>query len=130
MSEKRLSASELDQALGHLFRVCADDRRLKVLQHLATRAATQKELRSDLGLGSSLVSRQMKVLEDAGLVARPRSHAPYNLTAPEETVRFLDVCSELSLTLATEQLAASVAWREEIWQIANPIEDPAGTTIF
>ena len=80
------------------FEVCADG--LAALQYLATQAATQKELSSALELSPGTVSRQLKAMEIAGLVIRPRSHAPYSLTAPDATTRFLDALSDLSHTLA------------------------------
>jgi DNA-binding transcriptional ArsR family regulator len=68
----------------------------EVMEKLLDGPVTQRDLRSRLGYSSSALSRGMRQLEDAGIVSRDRSHAPYELTYPYETRALLAAAAEMS----------------------------------
>lgn len=117
----------------------ADPVRLRIVDQLGVGDASPGELRTRLGLSSNLVAHHLKVLEQAGIVSRHRSHAdkrrtylrlrgeqlagllPVTASQGEvETVeRMVFVCTANS---ARSQLAAA------LWQEASPIPVASGGT--
>lgn len=118
----------------------ADPARLRIVDVLGVGDASPVELRSHLGLPSNLLAHHLKVLEQAGVVSRHRSHADRRRTylrlhrgrlvgllpaataqgievAPVERVVF--VCTANS---ARSQLAAA------LWRVASPIPVASGGT--
>lgn len=116
----------------------ADPVRLRIVDLLVTGDASPGELRTHLDLPSNLLAHHLKVLEDAGIVSRHRSHADKRRTylrlhsdglaglmpsavrtqgATAERVVF--VCTANS---ARSQLAAA------LWQEASPIPVASGGT--
>src|SRR5688572_17662564 len=57
------------------FAALAEPARLRIVDLLGAGDASPGELRADLGLPSNLLAHHLKVLEDAGIVSRHRSHA-------------------------------------------------------
>lgn len=119
----------------------AEPARLRIIDLLDTGDASPGELRVRLGLPSNLLAHHLKVLEQAGVVSRHRSHADrrrtylrlhraalsgllptargagVRTTVPVERVVF--VCTANS---ARSQLAAA------LWQQASPIPVASGGT--
>jgi len=85
------------RGLSALMEIFADVSQLMILARLLADAATQKELREELQLGSGPISRKMAELERAGLVSRDRSHGPYRLQFREDVLRVLHATSDLHL---------------------------------
>jgi DNA-binding transcriptional ArsR family regulator len=84
---------------------CADEDRQKIIARLIKEPATQKQLIAELGLNSGTISRHMRVLEDADLVLRDRSHSPYSLSASAETFQLLR---------ANKNVTAAISKRREL----------------
>lgn len=101
-----------------LLQAYADPDRLDILLELYRAPATQKELGAALGLNSGTMSRHMKALEDAELVEHPRSHAPYALTAPDETWQILRSTTNLGAALAKRRLEATEQRSSDIQKAA------------
>jgi protein-tyrosine-phosphatase/DNA-binding transcriptional ArsR family regulator len=119
----------------------ADPARLRIVDVLDVGDASPGELRGQLGLPSNLLAHHLKVLEQAGVVSRHRSHADKRRTylrlhrdalsgllpatdAPriamvEAVERVVFVCTANS---ARSQLAAA------LWQQASPIPVTSGGT--
>jgi protein-tyrosine-phosphatase/DNA-binding transcriptional ArsR family regulator len=120
----------------------ADPARLRIVDVLDAGDASPGELRIELGLPSNLLAHHLKVLEQAGVVSRHRSHADRRrtylrlrrdglsgllpataapgVTASVEAVeRVVFVCTANS---ARSQLAAA------LWQQASPIPVASGGT--
>ena len=119
----------------------ADPARLRIVDVLDAGDASPGELRTELGLPSNLVAHHLKVLEQAGVVSRHRSHAdrrrtylrlhreglsgllpaavPSTRAAVEAVERVVFVCTANS---ARSQLAAA------LWQQASPIPVASGGT--
>lgn len=106
----------------------AEPARLRIVDLLGAGDASPGELRAELGLPSNLLAHHLKVLEDAGIVSRHRSHADRRRTylrlhrdslrdlLPAESStagvtaeRVVFVCTANS---ARSQLAAAL-WRRE-----------------
>ena len=116
----------------------AEPARLRIVDLLGAGDASPGELRTELGLPSNLLAHHLKVLEDAGIVSRHRSHADKrrtylrlhraslagllpaaSTTAAAAAERVVFVCTANS---ARSQLAAAL-WRE-----ASPIPVTSGGT--
>lgn len=116
----------------------AEPARLRIVDLLGVGDASPGELRAELGLPSNLLAHHLKVLEDAGIVSRHRSHADKRRTylrlhrerlagllpaassaAGATAERVVFVCTANS---ARSQLAAAL-WRE-----ASPIPVTSGGT--
>ncbi|MBD3926120.1 helix-turn-helix domain-containing protein [Nocardioides cavernae] len=116
----------------------AEPARLRIVDLLGIGDASPGELRAELGLPSNLLAHHLKVLEDAGIVSRHRSHADKRRTylrlhrerlagllpaassaAGATAERVVFVCTANS---ARSQLAAAL-WRE-----ASPIPVTSGGT--
>ena len=116
----------------------AEPARLRIVDLLGAGDASPGELRTELGLPSNLLAHHLKVLEDAGIVSRHRSHAdkrrtylrlhreglPGLLPAASTTAgaaaeRVVFVCTANS---ARSQLAVAL-WRE-----ASPLPATSGGT--
>ena len=116
----------------------AEPARLRIVDLLGAGDASPGELRAELGLPSNLLAHHLKVLEDAGIVSRHRSHADKrrtylrvhrgrlagllpaaSSTAGVAAERVVFVCTANS---ARSQLAAAL-WRE-----ASPIPVTSGGT--
>jgi DNA-binding IclR family transcriptional regulator len=71
----------MSRADGKLYELVADDVCRAVLRALlvSDEPLTQRELTAKLPFNSSTISRRMRDLEDAGLVARASGHAPYSV---------------------------------------------------
>ncbi|GEM_PF-6763787 len=109
------SEGSQDQPSPHLvLAALAHTERLGVVMKLFERPSTQKELATLLEVSSGTLSRQMSILEDACLVTRERSHDPYSLAAPKETLELLRAAAELSVAVAGVRLETSVAWLDRL----------------
>lgn len=116
----------------------AEPVRLRIVDLLGGGDASPGELRAELGLPSNLLAHHLKVLEDAGIVSRHRSHAdrrrtylrlhrdglagllPTTSPAPRVAAeRVVFVCTANS---ARSQLAAA------LWRAASPIPVTSGGT--
>lgn len=116
----------------------AEPARLRIVDLLGAGDASPGELRAELGLPSNLLAHHVKVLEDAGMVSRHRSHADKrrtylrlhrdslagllpaaSLTADAAADRVVFVCTANS---ARSQLAAA------IWRQASPLPVTSGGT--
>lgn len=97
-----------------ILQVCGDADRLQILDILRVGPATQKALAAALKINSGTLSRHMALLEAVGLVAHGRSHSPFELAAPEETVRMLIATTDLSLALTRARMEALEARRAEL----------------
>lgn len=116
----------------------ADPARLRIVDLLSLGDASPGELRSDLAMPSNLLAHHLKVLEDAGIVSRHRSHADRRRTylrlqrdglsgllpmaGPvhgDVAQRVVFVCTANS---ARSQLAAA------LWHEASPIPVASGGT--
>lgn len=124
----------------------ADPARLRIVDLLDAGDASPGELRTELGLPSNLIAHHLKVLEQAGVVSRHRSHAdkrrtylrlhreglsgllpataapsaaPSATAAIEAVERVVFVCTANS---ARSQLAAA------LWRQASPIPVASGGT--
>lgn len=116
----------------------AEPARLRIVDLLGAGDASPGELRAELALASNLLAHHLKVLEDAGIVSRHRSHADRRRTylhlhrerlagllpvassaAGAGAERVVFVCTANS---ARSQLAAAL-WRE-----ASPIPVTSGGT--
>jgi DNA-binding HxlR family transcriptional regulator len=85
---------------GLLLALLADGDCRLIVDRLLEGDATQRELRDELGLQSGSLSRQMRVLEDAAMVVRERSHGPYELIRPERTRAVLQAAADLAADLS------------------------------
>lgn len=83
---------------GNVFSILGDDGCRAILDKLAGSAEplTQRQLIDELGIKSPQISRQMKAMEDAGLVARARPHSPYTLLFRERIGDLLELGAELA----------------------------------
>lgn len=117
----------------------ADPARLRIVDVLGAGDASPGELRSHLGLSSNLLAHHLKVLEQAAVVSRHRSHADKRRTylrlhrerlagllpaaaqdiAATSVARVVFVCTANS---ARSQLAAA------LWRQASPIPVASGGT--
>jgi protein-tyrosine-phosphatase len=115
----------------------AESARLRIVDLLGVGDASPGELRTELGLPSNLLAHHLKVLEDAGIVSRHRSHAdkrrtylrlhreglagllPASSSAAAAAERVVFVCTANS---ARSQLATAL-WRE-----ASPLPVTSGGT--
>jgi len=79
---------------------CSDEDRQGILLRLYKKPATQKELIAELQLSSGTISKHMRVLEEAGLVLRSRSHSPYRLTVGEEIWQLLRATTNVSQAIS------------------------------
>jgi predicted transcriptional regulator len=103
---------------GRLLHAYAELERVRIMLRLYRSPATQKELAAELGLNSGVISKQMKVLEDADLVGRPRSHGAYGLVAPRETWAVLRSISNLAAAINTARADADDQWSQEVQRAA------------
>lgn len=91
--------------------------------------ATQKQLAEDLGVNSGSLSKQMGRLEEAGLVQRRRSHAPYEVRFEGSLLRVLQTAAQLNEEIAAEQHASRVAHRKRVSRVAiRTIDDSVRRT--
>jgi protein-tyrosine-phosphatase/DNA-binding transcriptional ArsR family regulator len=115
----------------------ADPARLRIVDLLGEGDASPSELRARIGLPSNLAAHHLKVLEQAGIVSRHRSHAdrrrtylhlhgeqlagllPTSVSAGRTVARVVFVCTANS---ARSQLAAA------LWQQASDIPVASGGT--
>jgi DNA-binding transcriptional ArsR family regulator len=97
MDRTDAAADEAD--LDGLFRALADPTRRAIVRRLSTGEATVNELAAPFDLTQQAISRHVKVLEHAGLVARSRS----GQTRP--------------CRLQPDRLAFAVGWIEEQRQV-------------
>jgi DNA-binding MarR family transcriptional regulator len=81
---------------AQLFEAFADLDRLRILDYLRDGPATQKEIAAGLTINSGTLSRHMATLAAAGLVARGRSHSPFELAA-SKTADMLALATEINL---------------------------------
>lgn len=93
---------------------------------------TQRELAAELDFQSGRISRRMKEIEDAGLVARTSPHAPYTLLFRERIGDLLemgaDLASEIAMRGAEEAAIHSNRRRERRVGVDGMIEKPNGAT--
>ena len=75
-----LDRSSLER-LAAVFRAFGDATRLALLQELKSGARSVNELQVALGTSQANISRQLKVLHDAGLLSRERRGAQVFLTS-------------------------------------------------
>ena len=119
------------------FAALAEPARLRIVDLLGAGDASPGELRAELGLPSNLLAHHLKVLEDAGIVSRHRSHAdkrrtylrlhreslagvlPADSATAGAAERVVFVCTANS---ARSQLAAA------LWRDASPIPVTSGGT--
>lgn len=99
----------MSRADGRLLELLADEVCRAILRCLlgSEEPLTQRALTSSLALGSSTISRRMRELEDAGLVARASGHAPYRVLFPEKTRELLRAGADLAF-MAHDGLAKDV----------------------
>lgn len=74
---------------------------------------TQGEIANALDLRSSVASRRMAEIEQAGLVVRASSHAPYELVFRELVHRMLEIGADLAGEVAARMSAEAQALRDE-----------------
>lgn len=109
-----------------ILQACADEDRQKILLRLIRSPATQKELTAELRLNSGTVSRHMKVLKDAELVLRTRSHDPYTLSVSEETWQLLRATTNVSQAITQRRTHEIDERSKEVQRaVMRPAEEPA-----
>ena len=84
-----LDRSSLERLAG-VFRAFGDATRLALLQELKSGALSVNELQSALGTSQANISRQLKVLHEAGLLSRERRGAQVFYAISEPLV--MDIC--------------------------------------
>jgi DNA-binding MarR family transcriptional regulator len=96
---------------GKVFDVLGDDDCREIIDRLLESAEplTQKRLMADLGMKSSLVSRRMGEIEDAGLATRTSSHAPYDLLFREKVRQLLELGADLASEVADRRATEAKA---------------------
>lgn len=98
----------MSRADGKLFELLADEVCRAILRVLLSsdEPMTQRMLGSALPFNSSTISRRMRDLENAGLVARSSGHAPYTVLFRSKTRELLlagaDLASMAHTSLAEE----------------------------
>jgi DNA-binding IclR family transcriptional regulator len=99
------------RADSKLYALLADEACYAILRALllSDKPMTQAGLTATLPFNSSTISRRMGELEDAGLVARATSHAPYTLLFHSEIHALLLAGAGLAET-AHRALADDVEW--------------------
>jgi DNA-binding MarR family transcriptional regulator len=107
----------LPPSYGGLLALLADGERHEILATLLAGSASQRDLRAKLGLQSGTVSRQLKDLEQAGLVVRDRSHGPYELTRPIETRALLLAAAELARAISSERAHVDAVRASELGEL-------------
>jgi len=78
------------ERLAAVFRAFGDATRLALLQELKAGARSVNELQGALGTSQANISRQLKVLHDAGLLSRERRGAQVFYAISEPLV--MDIC--------------------------------------
>jgi len=88
------NSASIDRAslerLAAVFRAFGDATRLALLQELKSGAMSVNELQAALGTSQANISRQLKVLHDAGLLSRERRGAQVFYAISEALV--MDIC--------------------------------------
>jgi DNA-binding HxlR family transcriptional regulator len=81
-----------------LFQLLADQTSVEILEHLldSDDPLAQREIVSQLGISSGVVSKRMVSLELLGVIERPSSHAPYSIVRPDQTRALLEAANDLS----------------------------------
>jgi DNA-binding MarR family transcriptional regulator len=100
--------------LPALLHAVGDPERYRILQRLLESPLTQKQLAAELGLNSGTASKQMAKLVAARLVARRRSHGPYELQFRKEVWELLQGFTRLNKTMAIAFIAAAGQEEEEL----------------
>lgn len=90
---------------GQILALLADDDVRRVVQRIIDRPATQRELRDELRLQSSALSRQMQALEAAGLVVHDRGHGPYEVVFSEQTRELIRAALNLARDISAARSA-------------------------
>ncbi len=90
-----------------LLKTFSDDTRLELLLELLEQRATQKELGARFGLPSGSMSRHLRELELAGLVARERAHGAYHVIHPRQTRALIESAAQLADELAAAHSEAA-----------------------
>lgn len=99
-------------------RVLAEGDTRRILERLFRGPATQKELADELKLNAGTVSKHMKELRNARLVARERSHGSYELLFRHNTWRLYQAAVNLALEVAQVELEAAAERAEELQRSA------------
>ena len=74
---------------------------------------TQGQIADALNLKSSLASRRMAEIEQAGLVVRASSHAPYALTLRDKTQGMLEFGADISTEVKRREFEEAEALSKE-----------------
>jgi DNA-binding Lrp family transcriptional regulator len=103
-------------SVGKLFAVLGQEECRRALRHLldSDPPQTQRQLSVALGLRSSVISRRMKEIEDAGLVKRGSSHAPYDVLFPGRVRQLLTLGAELARDASKRQAEEDDEYAKEI----------------
>ena len=98
-----LDRSSLER-LAAVFRAFGDATRLALLQELKSGARSVNELQAALGTSQANISRQLKVLHEAGLLSRERRGAQVFYAISEPLV--MDICEAACRKLNREVVLA------------------------
>jgi len=103
-------------SVGKLFGVLEQEECRTALLHLldSGEPLTQGQLSSALNIRSSVISRRMKEVEDAGLVKRESSHAPYDVLFPSQVRELLTRGAELARDASKRQAEEDDEYAKEL----------------
>ena len=101
------------ERLAAVFRAFGDATRLALLQELKSGARSVNELQTALGTSQANISRQLKVLHEAGLLSRERRGAQVFYAISEPLV--MDICRReapfnIALSGGSGQVACHAAY--------------------
>lgn len=86
-----------------MLQALADAERLAIVLSLLEKPGNQADLRSALHMTSGTASKQLGLLEARRIIARDRSHGPYVVVCPQQTIVLLQAAADLAAAISCEQ---------------------------